>query len=123
MGVEVLEELECDGEDDWADHHADPEDDVLWEVNGGVGDICPREGLDIGRRLADCNVVGPHDAAETDDEAEKREGPALETVVALLVPVEILREGISLTAAELLHLHNRLFIMGNERIINKDKIA
>jgi hypothetical protein len=47
--MRLLEYLKGNGEDDRCDHHADSEDYVLWEVDCSVGDISPREFIDIWR--------------------------------------------------------------------------
>lgn len=77
---------------------------------GGMGDVGPGEGLDIGWGFADCDVIGPHDAAETDDEAQKRKSASLETVVSLLSAVKVCAELLALHVSQFLYLHNRLII-------------
>lgn len=85
--MNLLEDLKGNGEDDWANHHSDSEDDIFRVVDGGVSDISPWELLDIGRALGDCDIVSPHDAAESNNKAEKGKGAALEAVVTLLSSV------------------------------------
>ena len=87
MSINLLEDLKGNGEDDRADHHSDSENEVFRVVDGGVSDISPRKLLDIRRTLGDCDIVGPHDAAESDDKAEEGKGAALKAVVALLASV------------------------------------
>jgi hypothetical protein len=65
----LLENLKGNGEDDWCDHHADSEDDVLGEVNCGVGDVGPGEFVNIGGTFRDCDEVCCEDAAEPEDES------------------------------------------------------
>lgn len=70
MGKTVLEKLESDGQDDRTDHHTNAEDYVLRKMDCSVSDIRLGEWLDVRRRLADGNVVGPNDAAQSDNEAK-----------------------------------------------------
>lgn len=61
--------MKGNGKDNRAHHHSDSEDDVFRVMNGGVSDISPRELLDIWWALGDGDIVGPHDAAESNNKA------------------------------------------------------
>lgn len=63
MARRVLEDLEGDGEKNGTDHHTYSKDDVFGEMDGCVGDIGPGERFNIWRTLANCDIVGPHDAS------------------------------------------------------------
>ena len=53
----------------WCDHHADSEDNVLWEFNGSMGDISPREFIDIWRGFRYGHEVCCEDTSESEDES------------------------------------------------------
>lgn len=70
MTTRLLEYLKGDCENNRCDHHADSEDDVLWEMNCGVGDISPWEFFDIWRVFRDCYEVCCEHTSEAEDEAD-----------------------------------------------------
>lgn len=78
MGEGILEDLEGDGEQDGADHHADAENDVLGVADGSVGDVGPGELLDVRGTLGTGHMVGPEDAPQPHDHPQQGEHAGLE---------------------------------------------
>ncbi len=62
MGLLVLHCLERYAEEDWIDHHANAEKEVLGVLDGRFEDVCVREGPDIWRTLGPCHYIGENEA-------------------------------------------------------------
>lgn len=80
-------------------------------MNSSVGNISPRKRLNIGWAFAHCHIIGPNDAAESDNKSKERKYSALKGHIGTFGNFAVLIMNLPLALIRIIRDHLSLHII------------